>query len=499
MTDTLIQPPDRVLSTLNADGSRRWLRPKPSRGAFWKWRLIVGWALIVIFTALPWIPINGKPAILLNIVRREFTFFGKTFLPTDTLLLALLLIGLFLSIFFVTALFGRVWCGWMCPQTVYLEFVYRPIERLFEGEPGRRKPKKNLGARKVARFAVYLLVSMFLAHTFLSYFVGVGQLRHWILGSPFEHPVPFLTMAIVTGLMLFDFGYFREQVCVVMCPYARMQSALLDRDSLIVTYDAKRGEPRGKRGKKRSTAPSPEGNGDVSLAVLPDEPGDCVDCTLCVQTCPTGIDIRDGLQMECVGCAQCIDACDDVMTRLGKATGLIRYSSQRAIEDGASKLIRPRVLIYPVLLVVIVTAFIVVLSTKSNTDVQVLRAPGLPFNTLSTGEVSNQIRVRITNRKDEAAEYTLSAVGPEGVRLEIAENPITIDAGEQRWEKMLILAPPAAFSNGHLDVAVRITNGTDYDEQVPYRMLGPAGGFGSVQPAPAAPDTNTPAPEGGDG
>ena len=475
MTDTLIEPPERVLSTLNADGSRRWLRPKPSRGSFWKWRLIVGWALIVVFTALPWITINGKPAVLLDIVRRHFTFFGKTFLPTDTLLLALLLIGVFLSIFFVTALFGRVWCGWMCPQTVYLEFVYRPIERLFEGEPGRRKPKKNVGARKITRFVVYLLVSMFLAHTFLSYFVGVAQLRHWILGSPFQHPVPFLTMAIVTGLMLFDFGYFREQVCVVMCPYARMQSALLDRDSLIVTYDTKRGEPRGKRGKRRPSKPAPETTGDVALAVVPDpELGDCVDCTLCVQTCPTGIDIRDGLQMECVGCAQCIDACDDVMRKVGKPTGLIRYSSERAVEEGKSKLFRPRIVVYPVLLVVIFSAFVGLLVTKAPADVQVLRAPGLPYNVLASGEVANQIRVRITNRTDNDASYTLRATGVEGVRLELAENPIAIAAGEQRWEKMLVIAPASLFTGGRLQVDMHITDGAEFSEDLTYQMLGPA-------------------------
>ncbi|MEQ8850187.1 MAG: cytochrome c oxidase accessory protein CcoG [Phycisphaerales bacterium] len=470
MADALIEAPERVLSTLNQDGSRRWLRPRPARGTFWKWRRPVAYGLILLFTALPWITINGKPAVFLDIIHREFTFFGKTLLPTDTLLLALLAIGIALSIFLVTALFGRVWCGWMCPQTVYLEFVYRPIERLFDGEPGRRKPKGNTTLRKVGRFFVYLIISAFLAHTFLSYFVGVANLREWIFGSPFEHPVAFLVMAGTTGLMMFDFGYFREQVCVVVCPYARMQSALLDRDSLIISYDKARGEPRGKRGKKSKN------EGDVSLNVINQELGDCVDCHMCVTTCPTGIDIRDGLQLECIGCAQCIDACDSVMTKIGKPTGLIRYTSQRAVETKNARLLRPRVVIYPLLLLIVGVAFAGVLSTKADADVQVLRAPGLPFNVMGSGEVSNQLRVRITNRTGEPAEYELSMAEGSPVRLVGDALRFTLGPGEQTSVRVLAIAPPDAFVDGNLEIVIQITDGASFTKDLPYELLGPAGG-----------------------
>ena len=243
------------------------------------------------------VKINGKPLMLFDITRREFTFFGATFLPTDTFLLMLLLFSIFVGIFLVTAIWGRVWCGWGCPQTVYMEFVYRPLEVLIEGGRSRqiKTDKTGVSGRRMIKHFVFFIVSAFLANTFLAYFVGWDRLLGWMTSSPSQHPIAFGVMIGTTVLMFGDFGWFREQTCIVACPYGRFQSVLLDRQSLIVGYDEQRGEPRGK-GKRK------EGDGR----------GDCVDCSLCVTTCPTGIDIRNGLQMECIGCANCIDACDDM-------------------------------------------------------------------------------------------------------------------------------------------------------------------------------------------
>ena len=453
-------PESPVLSTLHEDGSRRWLHPRPSAGRFLSRRRIAAYALIAIFTILPYIPIGGKPAVLLDIPAREFTLFGFTFLPTDTLLLALFLLCVVVSIFLITALFGRFWCGWMCPQTVYLEFVYRPLERLFDGRPGRHHAPgtRSTPLRKIAKYAVYLVVSIYLAHTFLAYFVGVENLMHWVRRSPIEHPTSFLVMALTTGAMMFDFCYFREQTCIVACPYGRFQSVLLDRDSWIVSYDTNRGEPRGKGRRER-----PDGT----------RLGDCIECGNCVDTCPTGIDIRDGLQLECVACAQCIDACDLVMDRLSKPRGLIRFSSQSRIASENSRWLRPRVIFYPAILAVLLTAFVIVLMSKKSADITLLRGFGQPYTELTPGQITNQFRLKIKNRGQQEAQYRIEVIGEDPTQLTLTEDGMTVAAGQSRTETVLATSPRKAFHNGKHEVTLRISDGKDFSKMVSWRLLGP--------------------------
>jgi hypothetical protein len=256
--------PQRVLPTLNADGTRNRIRPRLYPGRYYRYRRVVAIALMVAFVALPLLTVGGKPLILLDVLHREFTLFGRTFLPTDGVLLMLLLLVIFVGIIATTALVGRAWCGWACPQTVYMEFLFRPIERLFEGkrEQQLRLDREGGGARRFFKNVVYLLLALLLANVFLAYFVGARTLAGWMTRSPLEHFTPFLVVAVTTALVFFDFAYFREQMCTVVCPYARLQSALLDRSSLLVGYDAKRGEPRVK-GRPRPGF------------------GDCIDCNAC--------------------------------------------------------------------------------------------------------------------------------------------------------------------------------------------------------------------------
>jgi cytochrome c oxidase accessory protein FixG len=457
------QARERVLPTLNRDGTRRWLLPKLSPGRFWKRRRALGWALIAMFTLIPYLRMNGKPLILLDIARRQFTLFGATFLPTDTMLLMLLLVGIFLGIFLLTAVYGRVWCGWACPQTVYMEFLYRPIERFIEGGRGAqlRATGGRWSVRRLVKHAVFLLLSMFLAHTFLAYFVGVEALRHWITRPPFEHPLAFLVMACTTLLMLLDFGWFREQVCLVACPYGRFQSVLLDRRSLIVGYDARRGEPRGMQRVRR--------NGSDRGGRW----GDCIDCGACVVTCPTGIDIRDGLQMECIHCTQCMDACDAVMSKIGRPLGLIRYSSKDELAGQPRRMLRPRIILYPLLLLLVWGAFSLALARREPVDVTVLRGLGTPWSLLPSGEVSDQIRIKIVNRRGSDQHYLIELADADGVKLVAPDNPLPVAAGKTATATVFVVAARGAFDEGRRDIRFRISDDAGFRTEVPYRVLGP--------------------------
>jgi len=449
---------ERVLSTLNVDGSRRWLRPKVSTGAFWHRRRVTAYALMFVFFIIPYLRFHGKPLILLDIPRRQFTIFGTTFLPTDTLLFMLLFVSVGIAIFLLTALFGRIWCGWACPQTVYMEFLFRPLERWLEGGRTGSLAMDRAGGwppRRLLKYAIYLVLALFLAHTFLAYFVGIDRLIEWVQLSPVEHPTAFIIMAGTTAAIFFDFAYFREQTCLVACPYGRLQSVLLDRQSLIVGYEVRRGEPRAHGVKARA-----------------ETAGDCIDCGACVLTCPTGIDIRDGLQMECIHCTQCADACDAIMDQIGKPRGLIRYTSRDAVEGKSVRMLRPRVVLYPTALAIALGLLAYFLGTKQDTDVTILRGLGAPYTIEADGRILNQIRIRVNNRADRNRDYTITL---EGVDAEVVapENPVVVGAGEIRTTSLFVRTAPTVFTGGRKEVRLRLSDGNGFSEAYEYSLVGP--------------------------
>lgn len=494
------QAPESILSTMDQDGKRRWVYPTPSPGKLRTARGIVAWLLIFLFLGLPLTKIGGKPAIFLDLIHREFTFFGLTLYSTDTVMLMLFALISLLSVFFATALLGRVWCGWGCPQTVYMEFVYRPIERLFEGKENARR-KRDQGpmtpdkfVRKFAKFSFYIAISLLLAHTFVAYFVSWEVLLVWMQRPPSDNWGFFLMMALTTALVLFDFAYFREQMCTIACPYARFQSVLMDKDSLIVSYDPTRGEPRG----RRSRAQRKDEQAGITLNL-----GDCIDCGACVRTCPTGIDIRDGLQMECISCTQCIDACDVIMISVNKPTGLIRYTSENLLSGAKARIVRPRTVFYGALLLLLGTIFTLLLTSRTELEVNVGRVVAEPYTTLGTGEIANRLNFRIQNRgKTTSAEIVATA--PEGTQVRIVGLPkLELPGGETKRVDTFVIVPPEAFVNGSANGTFEVRTADGYTTAIDFNLLGPSenGANGAnAAPAPAekanADDANADEPGG---
>jgi cytochrome c oxidase accessory protein FixG len=401
------------LATIDDQGRRKWVYPAPIRGHFMQWRRVLGNLVIGIFFVMPWVDINGMQSILLQIPARRFVLFGQVFWPQDGFYLVFLLIGLTLALFFFTAVMGRVWCGWLCPQTVYIEEVFRKIEELVEGDHHARRRLDRAPwsamkvAQKVTKHALFLGFSALVSNTFLAYWVGRENILAWMTGSPLEHWTAFLFMAVILGLFYFDFAWFREQFCIVLCPYARFQSVLTDAHTLQVGYDTVRGEPRGKAGTTT---------------------GDCVECFKCVSVCPTGIDIRDGFQLECIGCARCIDACDSVMTPLGRPTGLIRYDSLARLGGQATAVLRPRVAIYSALLIAVTAALLWGLHTRNLIEVTVIRPPGSPYAVLSGGIVSNHYTLALFNKAPDEKHLTIELAQPHQGRLIVPVNPVSVPA-----------------------------------------------------------------------
>jgi cytochrome c oxidase accessory protein FixG len=433
-----------ALTTLDAQGNRKWVYPAAISGVFMRARGIVAYVLIAILFALPWIRIGGMPAILLQIEERRFILFGHVFWPQDMFYLALLLLGFALCLFFFTALAGRVWCGWACPQTVFLEGVFRRVEEWIEGDHHERKrldegpwTAAKVG-KKALKHGVFLVFAALVSNTFLAYFVGTDRLQHWVTGPPAEHWTAFLIMAFTLGVFYFDFAWFREQFCVLVCPYARFQAVLTDAHTVQVGYDGVRGEPRGRLGTTR---------------------GDCIDCHKCVVVCPTGIDIRDGFQLECIGCARCIDACDSIMTRIGKPTGLIRYDSLSRLGGAATRILRPRVIVYSLLLAGVIAALFIGLGVRPLVDLTVVRPAGEPFTLLPGGLISNHFTVRLINRADQDRAFRLAILGQDRAQLITALNPAPVKAGEQVRLEAFINIPRGAIHSGMLPLKVQVYDG----------------------------------------
>lgn len=459
------------VTTIRDDGSRRVLYPADVSGIFTLGRQVSGLFLIAFYLSLPWIKVGGYPAVFLDVASRRFHLFGFTLAAQDAWLLFFLITGLGFLLFFATALVGRVWCGWACPQTVFLDHVYRRIERWTEGDAVQRRALESapwsLGklARRFSKHALYLAASAVITHLFLAYFVSIPELWAMMRESPFENWSTFAFIAVATGALYFNYAWFREQLCIIICPYGRLQSALQDDNTLTIGYDVRRGEPRMSvaEAKHRGDAASLTHSGHAASFLAPGPStlgsrlaaGDCVACNRCVNVCPTGIDIRNGVQIECIGCAACIDACDEVMERLHRPRGLIRYDSQNGFAGRATRWMRPRTAVYSVLLLVGVCVAAWAFSTLRPASFGFTRMIGAPYF-VDKASVRNQFLARIVNKRTEPVRFVVSVEGgPAHLRQIGFEKAVEVPALGEIVEP-LILQEPRLEYQGPFQVVVGV-------------------------------------------
>ena len=380
------------IGTISEEGKRNFIHPKKPKGRFTNYRTYVSWILLAILVIAPFIKVDGNQFLLFNIMEGKYNIFGQPFWPQDFHLLVLsLLVGVVFIILF-TVIFGRIFCGWMCPQTIFMEMVFRKIEYWIEGDRGKqiRLNKQQWNAEKIRKklikWAIFFLISFLISNVFLAYFIGSDVLLQYITDNPLNQLGTLINLLVFTLIFFFVFAWFREQVCIIVCPYGRLQGVLLDRKSIIVAYDHKRGENDNGRKKFRKN----ENRNDLGY-------GDCIDCNQCVVVCPTGIDIRNGTQLECVNCTACIDACDEIMDKTGFDRGLIRYASEDDIEKGEPFEFNARIKAYTLVLTVLTVFLVTLLFLRTDIEATILRLPGLMFST--KGDiVSNVYTFKLINK-----------------------------------------------------------------------------------------------------
>jgi len=376
------------LATVDEEGKRKWIYAVKPKGKFYNARTYVSWLFFAVFVSLPFISVNNRPLFMFNILKAKFIVFGQIFWPQDFFIFGITMITFVVFIVLFTAAFGRVFCGWVCPQTIFLEMFFRKIEYAIEGDANKQRLLNASSwnvekiRKKTLKYVVFYLCSFIIANLFLAYIIGYIDLFEIITGPVSEH------IGGLMGIMLFSFIffgvyiYFREQACTVVCPYGRLQSVLLDRNSMVVAYDYKRGEPRGK----------------IKKGENQDHQGDCVDCNLCVRVCPTGIDIRNGTQMECVACTACIDACDEIMVKVNKPEGLIRYASENGIQNGEKLKYTGRMKFYTVILFLLMGVLTFLILSRKDISGTILRTEGMLYQERGIDSISNLYTIKLSNK-----------------------------------------------------------------------------------------------------
>jgi cytochrome c oxidase accessory protein FixG len=450
------------IATINREGRREYVFPKKPGGKLYNYRLVVSWFLLTVLFLMPFIRFHGEPYFIIDIINRRFISFGQVFWPQDTYLFAIMMLTLVVFIVVFTVSLGRLWCGWACPQTIFLEMLFRKIEYFIDGNPSqqRKLKKQSWNGEKIwkrsFKFIIFIVLAMMISATLFSWFIGTEQLLK-IAGQPFsENRSTIIAMLLLAGFMLFIYSWFREQVCVILCPYGRLQSVLLDANTILVAYDYQRGEPHGNYTKDE----------DRSEAVK----GDCIDCKACVEVCPTAIDIRNGTQLECINCTACIDACNHTMERIGKPKGLIRFDSEKGISTGEKVHFNGRLTAYIVVLAALFIFLLFLIFSRADVETTILRTPGLLFQRQPNGLISNLYNIKVVNKKREKFTLEVRLLSPKG-EIQMPSGKMVVKEAAST-EDLFFVVLSESLAKGEIPIKLGIFSGEKLIEKIEVTFVG---------------------------
>jgi cytochrome c oxidase accessory protein FixG len=461
------------LASVARDGRRRWIYARQPSGPLYRARTVLGVFLLGFLFLAPFVKIHGQPLMLLNVLDRHFVILGTVFRPQDFYIVVVLALGTLVTLVLFTVVLGRVWCGWLCPQTIFMEMLFRRIEYAIEGSAEQQLRRDRGGwtadrlLRKGIKLGVFFALSFLIANVFLAWIIGAPQLIAIVTDPPSRHLGGLIAISLFSAVFFAVFARFREQACVLACPYGRVLSSLVDERTVTVTYDRTRGEPRSRL---------------IRGAHAGAHAGDCIDCHRCVTVCPTGIDIRNGLQLECVACTACIDACNDVMRRVGRPAGLIRHASAEAVRSGARPRVGARVAAYAAVWIALVGAGTFLLATRRDLDLVILRQPGTLYATVAGNEVANFYTVEALNRTSHAAPFSIEVSEPRGATVTTLGAPPEIPPNGVLDMRLLLRLPTSSISGPSTAVKFVVRSHGRVVQKIDSAFLGPAPGTERPQP-----------------